>query len=476
MTHTSVNASHDASGDDRTLRGSLGTGSIVLMVVAAAAPLTVISGLVPLGISGGNGAGFPMTFAVTTGVLLLFAVGFTAMSRYIPGTGAFYLYVGHGLGRGAGVGSAMLALVSYSTVQLAVYGYLGPAMSSLITSYGGPEVPWWIFSLASLALVAVLGFRHIELSGKVLGILLIAEVGIVVVLDAFIIADGGPEGPSTAMFSPSEIFSGSPGVALVFALAGYIGFESTAIFRDEAKDPARTIPRATYAALILIGGFYALSSWAVVTAWGDKGAVDIAGTDPDGMLITTATDFAGTVTAHLIQILLVSSLFAAVLSLHNVLARYIFVLSNTGVLPGAGGRTHRVHGSPHIASVVQSCCALVLLGACIVIGLDPVTQIFAWFAGVATVGIVALMLLTCLAVLVFFHRTKVDQRFWHTKLAPSLGLVGLIGFAIAIAGNLPLLLGGNILAVVMTGVLVLAFVGGFLYARRRKQVSFELPS
>lgn len=268
MTHTSVNASRDASGDDRTLRGSLGTGSIVLMVVAAAAPLTVISGLVPLGISGGNGAGFPMTFAVTTGVLLLFAVGFTAMSRYIPGTGAFYLYIGHGLGRGAGVGSAMLALVSYSTVQLAVYGYLGPAMSSLITSYGGPEVPWWIFSLASLALVAVLGFRHIELSGKVLGILLIAEVGIVVVLDAFIIADGGPEGPSTAMFSPSEIFSGSPGVALVFALAGYIGFESTAIFRDEAKDPARTIPRATYAALILIGGFYALSSWAVVTAGG----------------------------------------------------------------------------------------------------------------------------------------------------------------------------------------------------------------
>ncbi|MGW6020228.1 amino acid transporter, partial [Oerskovia enterophila] len=206
------------------------------------------------------------------------------------------------------------------------------------------------------------------------------------------------------------------------------------------------------------------------------GAVDIAGTDPDGMLITTATDFAGTVTAHLIQILLVSSLFAAVLSLHNVLARYIFVLSNTGVLPGVGGRTHRVHGSPHIASVVQSCCALVLLGACIVIGLDPVTQIFAWFAGVATVGIVALMLLTCLAVLVFFHRTKVDQRFWHTKLAPSLGLVGLIGFAVAIAGNLPLLLGGNVLAVVMTGVLVLAFVGGFLYARRRKQVSFELPS
>ncbi len=51
----------------RRLRGNLGVASIVFMVVAAAAPLGVIGGVVPLGIAQGNGAGFPATFIVATG-------------------------------------------------------------------------------------------------------------------------------------------------------------------------------------------------------------------------------------------------------------------------------------------------------------------------------------------------------------------------------------------------------------------------
>jgi amino acid transporter len=66
------------------------------------------------------------------------------------------------------------------------------------------------------------------------------------------------------------VVSGSLGTAIMFAIASFIGFEATAVFRDEARDPERTIPRATYLALILIGVFYTLSSWAVVSAWGTR--------------------------------------------------------------------------------------------------------------------------------------------------------------------------------------------------------------
>ena len=82
---------------------------------------------------------------------------------------------------------------------------------------------------------------------------------------------------------------------MIFAVAGYIGFEATAVFRDEARDPARTIPRATYVALLLIGGFYALTSWAMVSAWGDDGAVQLATDNPAGMITETATRYVGTV-------------------------------------------------------------------------------------------------------------------------------------------------------------------------------------
>ena len=57
------------------LKGSLGPISIVFMVVAAAAPLTVVGGGTPVGIMLGNGAGFPLNYVVTGVILLLFSVG-----------------------------------------------------------------------------------------------------------------------------------------------------------------------------------------------------------------------------------------------------------------------------------------------------------------------------------------------------------------------------------------------------------------
>src|SRR3954463_2656857 len=219
----------DAASAQR-LRGRLGPGAIVFMVVAAAAPLTVIAGSVPIGIAAGNGAGYPAMYVVAAVVLAFFAVGFTAMTRHVPNAGAFYSYIGTGLGRGAGLGSALVALVSYVTVQGAVYGYVGFLINDLITGYGGPSIPWWVWTFVVMAATGVLGYRHIELSSKVLGVLLVAEVGIVLVLDIAIIGrGGGPEGLSSALVTPSDILSGAPGIGLMFAIAGFIGFEATAI-------------------------------------------------------------------------------------------------------------------------------------------------------------------------------------------------------------------------------------------------------
>lgn len=76
---------------------------------------------------------------------------------------------------------------------------------------------------------------------------------------------------------------------------------------------------------------------------------------------------------------------------------------------------------PYIASVVQTVSALVLVLVSAVAGLDPVTEVFAWFAGVSSVGIVALMTITSVAVLVYFQRNDVISRPWNTVVAPLLG-------------------------------------------------------
>jgi amino acid transporter len=450
------------------LAGRLGPAAIVFMVVAAAAPLTVVAGTFPIGIAAGNGAAYPASYLVCTVILVLFAVGFTAMARHVPGAGAFYTYVGHGLGRHMGLGAAFLALLSYTAVQGGVYGYVGAAINELVTSHGGSSVPWYVYGLAMMAVVATLGYRRIELSGKVLGVLLIGEVGIVMVINLAVIGHGGDSGLSTAAFDPGKFFTGAPGIALIFALAGYIGFEATAVFRDEARDPARTIPRATYLALLLIGGFYALSSWALVSAWGDEGAVAMAADNPAGMLTETATRYVGSIAGDLVQIFLITSLFAALLSFHNVLARYVFSLGNTAALPSKCGQSHAKHASPHVASAVQTVSALVLVIASALAGLDPVTQVFAWFVGISSVGIIALMTLTSVAVVVYFRRSRADTRTWHTVVAPGLGLVGLAALLVMTAANLPLLVGGSSTTAAVIGVLLVGtFAGGAVLAALR---------
>jgi amino acid transporter len=454
------------------LRGSLGVGSIVFMVVAAAAPLTVVAGTVPIGIAVGNGAGFPLTYVMCSAILMLFAVGFTTMSRHIPNAGGFYAYIGQGLGRSAGLGAAFLAVLSYTAVLVAVYGYIGAALGDLVATHLGVSWHWWVWSALVLVLVGLLGYRQIDLSSKVLGVLLVAEVAVVLVVDVFIVGKGGGTGGfSTGMFHPGTIVSGAPGIAIMFALAGFLGFEATVVFRDEAHDPARTIPRATYVSLLLIGAFYALSSWAIVSAWGDAGAVERAAADPGTMVADTAKVFVGTFASDLVSVLLVSSLMAAVLSFHNVTARYLFSLGNSGVLPRHCGRSHERHGSPHVASLMVTGIAAGLITVSVLAGLDPVLEVFTWLAGIATVGVVALMLFTCLAVIVFFRRTRVDVRPWQTVIAPSLGLVALAFCLFLTVSNLPLLVGGSHLAKIIGCVLLVSVLAGPVVAVLRPDAS-----
>ena len=469
----------------RTMRGSLGVTAIVFMVVAAAAPLTVVGGAAPLGMLLGNGVGFPALYAVSAVVLLLFSVGLAAMTRHLPRPGAFFTFVGHGLGRPAGAGAATLALLTYTTIQVSVHGYIGYLLGVTVTGLGGPDVPWYLWSLAVVALVGVLGYRHIDLSSKVLGVLLVAEVGIVLVLVAAIVFRGGADGLSLTPFEPSQVVSGSPGVGLMFAIAAFIGFEATAVFRDEAKDPERTIPRATYAAVIGIGVFYTLASWGLVMAWGPDGVLAEAAKDPGSLILTTAARYIGSAGTAVLNVLLLTSMFACVLSFHNVITRYQHAMANAALLPGRLGLVHRKHASPHSSSVVQTVTAAVLMVLFAVLGLDPVLQVFSWFAGVATLGVAVLMAATSLAVVVYFRRNGADSRVWNTIVAPVFGFVGLIASAVLIWANFPTLVGdidgdGNtvfgVVSVVLTGLVVVVPAVGVVQAvllRRRRRDRYE---
>jgi amino acid transporter len=451
----------------RRLRGNLGVPSIVFMVVAAAAPLGVIGGVVPLGIASGNGAGFPATFIISTVILLFFSVGFTAMTPHVQEAGAFFSYVRQALGFPTGIGVAFVAIVSYLALEAGVYGLLGPAGAAVVELFGGPALPWWLFAAVAFAVTTYLGYRNIELSSRVLAVLLTAEIAIVVILDLVIVVRGGDHGLSNGIVNPGAIVSGSLGIGLLFAIISYVGFEATAIFRDEARTPERTIPRATYLALILIGVFYAVTSWALISGWGDDEALTRATDSGSTFLGDTAQRYIGLVGADIITVLYFTSLFACILAFHNVVSRYVFALSQRDVLPAILSRPHERHGSPHRASLWISAAVALSVALAVVFDLDPAAQFYTWFAGTTTVGVVVLLLFTSVAVLVFFGRDRRGLSQWRVRIAPALGVVGLAGSLNLILANLKDLVGGSsILAWVIVGLLVVAFAAGTVVGLR----------
>ncbi|WP_165488331.1 APC family permease [Actinomadura formosensis] len=428
---------------DGSLKGQMGTVKLILTVLAVSAPLGAVAGVVPVVIGSGNGVGAPGTYVVMGVILLLFAVGFTTMTRHLKTGGAFYAYITASLGRPVGLGSAFIAIFGYMTLMLGAYGLFGVSLNSLLVDlFHAPSVDWWIYSLLCWAAVTTLGHFNIEVSGQVLGVLMTLEVLTVMALNLPVLFRGGPEDGALEPFTFHAFTSGSVGLGILFASATFVGFEATAIYRAEVRDPDRTVPRATFLSIILIALFYVFSSWALVEAFGPSKVVGVAQESPSTMFSEALGRFVGTFAAETAMALLVTSVFASVLSVHNPIARYAYSLARDGVLPKFLGVPHPRHHSPYKASFVTSIIGLLVSLPFLLSGLD-VVSFYSWMFGIGAYAILILMALTCLGVVVFFRRREHTERTWNTLIAPALGFVGLLAVLLIVSKNFTLLIGGS---------------------------------
>lgn len=384
MTTPPPAAPPDATTSGGLRRGTIGTWDLVFFVVAAAAPLTVMSGVAPLAI-GTGGTGAPGGYLVAGVVMLVFAIGFTAMSRHVPNAGAFYAYIAKGLGRPAGVGASLVALFSYNAIGIGLLAAFGTFAHTTFDDLVGLDLPWWLWAAVGQLVVGWLGYRQITLSAKVLGVFLLLEVLILVVLAVPVIVGGGQEGLSFHGFAPDKIFGSGVGALFVITFGAFLGFESTAIYSEEARDRGRTVRRATFTSVGFLAVFYTLIVWMILMAFGPEKGVAEAVSDPAGMFFTAADTWVGPWASDAMHVLIVTSALAAVLAFHNASARYFHALGREGVLPAALGRAS-ASGSPAVASLTQSAITVVVIVGFTAFGADPYSQTFLWTNGPGSSG------------------------------------------------------------------------------------------
>ncbi|MGY1811439.1 APC family permease [Blastococcus sp. SYSU D00820] len=452
-------------------RNAVSARHLVFFVVAAAAPLTVSAGFLPLGFLAG-GTLLPAAFVIAGLVYALFSVGFTAMSRHVTDAGAFSAYIEKGLGRTTGGAAAMVAWTGYTLGQIGFAAAAGFFASVFLEAYVGVAVPWGVSAVVISVAVAAVSYARVNVGAGVAAVLLLLEIGILAVFVVAVWVQGGPEGAPFEVFDPGTWEVPALGGTFLVTFLVFIGFEQTAVYSEEAKDPRRTVRRATFLAVAVLTVIYTAAAFTILMAVGPSQLFPVLGADPAGVVFGLNSDYVSTGMTRVMEALVITSFVAGVLALQNAGSRYLFSMSRRGILPAALSTTG-ASGSPRAAVLVQG--GLVTL-ALLVFGLtdlDPYTQVVIWTNSPTLFAVLALQIATSIAVVRWFSRNPHGENTWTRLVAPVLATAALAVVLWLAVDNMGLLTalgaGGN--ALIISPLVVAAVVGAL-----RGRVARPLPS
>ena len=445
-------------------KGAIGLTAVLFMAVANAAPITAMSFNMPVGVGWGNGIGAPAGFLFATIVLSIFSIGFSAMAKRVTTAGAFYGFISHGLGQVWGMAAGLLATISYILFEGTLIGGFAFFASNTLSSMAGININWLILAIAGMILIWVLTYFDITVAAAVLGVTLVCEVLLLAAFGISVLVKGGPDGFMVSeTISPmaafgnleagafgSSVAAGTAALGIFFAFWSWIGFETTAAYGEESKDPKHVVPRATMIAVIGLGVFYTFVSWMAVVANGAKTSVEVAsgstGNPVDLWLIPVAANL-GSLAESTYRVLLVIGSFACAMAFHNAASRYVFALGRE--LPFAGIRTrlsstHHKHQSPAVASTVVTVINIVMVllfanfstawtsdpaveGATSDPNLLPYGVIYTVPSLVGTAFILVVQVICSFAVVGYFWGKKKHKgNVLTTLVAPLVGAAGMI--------------------------------------------------
>jgi amino acid transporter len=421
-------------------KGAVGLGGVLFLTLTGSAPITAMLLNVPILVGSGQGLGAPAAFMVAAVVLVIFSVGYVAMSRKKTAAGGFYSYISHGLGREIGFGAGFGSLVAYGVFEASLAGGFAYFANLKLASLG-VDVGWAPLALGMVVLIGVLTYFDVSFSAKILAVGLITEVLILLFFDAMLLARGHIYWSALNPGEAFKSFSASPGkgiaaggaigIGLFFAFWSWVGFEMAPNYGEESRNPKKNVPRSLYISVIGLGVFYTITCWASLAGYPSvNSAIASAQGNAANFFFAPSTQYAGHWVTSVMSYLIITGSFACGMAFHNTTARYAYSLGREGMLPPVLGKTHPRWQSPHIASIAASVLSLIIIGLfAIFVGTgDPSSQAYGQLYGLmAVMGVIIILTVQAvvsLAILVYYMRFHRDEvHWWKTVLAPVLALL-----------------------------------------------------
>ena len=459
---------------------------VLFLAVTGAAPMSAMLGNVPFAAGYGIGTYAPAAFLLATIVLTVFSIGYAAMAARVSSVGGFYSFISQGLGREIGMSAGISSFVCYSIFEASLTGLFAFFGNMWLSQHFGINVPWPVLALIMIAAIAVLAYRDVKLSARLLGIALVLEVAILVIFSLGVIFAGSGTNFNLESLNVLSVYTpvaeqkvgdiaipaGAAAVGIFMAFWSWVGFEMAPNYAEESRDPKRIVPQSLLISVVGLGIFYIIVSWCAVSAYPTEGEM-LAKAFSDGVnfYLAPMRQFVGGWAYELMFFLILTSSFACGMAFHNTAARYMYSLGREGILPRAVAETHDHHKSPHKASAVQSVLAAVWV---ILYGLaygfdDPSGQawlgVYTLFAVLGTGLLLVLQAIVSLAIFNWFRKNGGGNVF-TTVIAPLASLVVQLALVWTLVDNLSILGGTNGFAksipYVALAVILVGLVWGFI--------------
>ena len=402
---------------------SLGLSELVFQAITHIAPASNVVFAFPI-IALKAGPVMPISLLLATIVCLFIGNTVSQFSRYMPSSGGYYSFATRGLGSRAGFMATWSYLVYEIPGNAGLSGFLGYFVSEMLRSEFKINIPWWLISLATIALVWTLTYRGVQLSARVTAFLGGLEVFIMLALAVTFLIHPAKGSSYTAPLNPFNAPNHFGGVlaGMVFSILALSGFEAPAPMAQEARQPASFVAKAITLSLFAIGGFYIFTSYAAAIGWGTGDMASFASNaNPYYVLGRT---FWG-VGWWSVVLSLINSAVGVGLAATNATSRVMYTMGRAGTLPAKFARIHPVHQTPTFAiGFVQIACAIAIL----LVGflLKPDT-IFGFLETVATLAVIVLYVMSNLALTRYMRREQPSHfSIWQHGIVPWIATLCLL--------------------------------------------------
>ncbi len=285
-------------------------------------------------------------------VSLCGALVYAELAARIPETGGEYAFLNRGMGRGVGFVFAWSRMAVIQPGAVAAVAFIFGDYASELLRLGPNSSAIWaavsVVGLVGLNLAGTLPSKNIQ---KVMEVILIAALVLLGLVGLF-------SGAPVPMPVVAPAGSGSFGLAMVFVLFTYGGWNEAAYISGEVKDARRNMVR------ILVGGIVAVTALYLLVNIGYLAALGLSGIrDSKAVAVDVMRLVAGDTGAVLVAVIVCVSAFTTINAALFTGARTNWALGRDFRIFSGLGKWREAGSTPANAHLLQGAITLALVAA-----------------------------------------------------------------------------------------------------------------